>query len=75
MSRQTHGPSPAPISMAADRLLTVNEACSILGVSRATLYTMMARGEIAYTRVASDRRIAQRAIAEYVDKYTVAASR
>ncbi len=41
----------------SERLLTVKEAASLLGLGRTTLYQLMDRGELAYYRFGSARRI------------------
>lgn len=62
--------SVAPSNQAATpptRLLTVREACVVLGISRASLYTLLGRGEIKVLRVGRRVLIAQTAIEAFID--------
>lgn len=47
-------------------LLRISEACKFLGISVATIYRLMERGELTYTRVGYGRRIPKNAIEQYL---------
>jgi len=49
-------------------LLTVNETCARLGVSRATVYRLMRRGEIRYVRVGARRRVPDWSLRAYLTR-------
>jgi excisionase family DNA binding protein len=53
-----------PQEMVADGLLTVKEASAFLKVSVATLYKLMERGELVYTKIGRSRRIPRKALVE-----------
>lgn len=48
-------------------LLTVNEACGRLRISRPTMYQLLNSGRIASIRIGRARRIAVRALEEFVE--------
>jgi excisionase family DNA binding protein len=47
-----------------DGLLTVREGAAFLGVSVASLYKVMERGDLAYVKLGRSRRIPRRALVE-----------
>jgi excisionase family DNA binding protein len=49
-----------------DRLLTVRQVAARLGVSTATVYTLVARGELAYVRVTNAIRVAPRDLSAFI---------
>jgi excisionase family DNA binding protein len=49
-----------------DRLLTVRQVARRLGVSAATVYTLVARGELAHVRVSNAIRVAPTDLAAYL---------
>jgi excisionase family DNA binding protein len=55
------------------RLVTVREAADHLRVARATVYLLMGRGELEYTRVGRCRRIPWAAVEALVARGTVPA--
>lgn len=54
-------------NLAENRLVPIQEAAAFLGVSRAKLYQMMDRGELAYAKVGRCRRIPKKALLEYAE--------
>lgn len=50
--------------LVADGLLSVEEACAFLSVGRSTLYELMDRGELPFTKIGRSRRIPRRAVVE-----------
>jgi len=57
--------------LCGDGLVTIVEGARFLGVSKTTLYDMLGRGEIAYSRVGHLKRIPRRALIEYAEKHLV----
>jgi excisionase family DNA binding protein len=55
-----------------DRLVPVPDAAGRLGVSRATVYSLMGAGKIPYVKVGRSRRVSLRALREFIDKNTFA---
>ena len=49
-------------ALVADGLMTVSEAAAFLSLSRATLYTLMDRGELPFVKLGRSRRIPRRAV-------------
>ena len=49
-------------ALVADGLMTVREAAEFLSLSRATLYTLMDRGELPFMKLGRSRRIPRRAV-------------
>ncbi len=49
-----------------DGVVTPKEAAALLSCSLATVYEMMSKSELPFTRVRADRRIPRRAIALYL---------
>lgn len=54
-----------------DRLLTVDETASILGISRATLYTWICRKKIEVVKIGSRALFDPAYIKDYIKKHTV----
>ncbi len=52
-------------------LARVTEAEQYLGVSRATVYTLMDKGDLAYTKIGRSRRIPWAALQELVERNTI----
>jgi excisionase family DNA binding protein len=50
-------PRSTPVQAAPERLLTVAEVATFLGVSRATIYALVERGDLAHVRVTNAIRI------------------
>ncbi len=48
--------------LVADGLFTVAEAASLLRLCRSNLYSLMDRGELAYSKLGRSRRIPRRAV-------------
>ena len=51
-------------ALVEDGLLKVAEAAAFLSLSRATLYTLMDRGELPFVKIGRSRRIPKRAVVE-----------
>ncbi len=49
-------------AVVSDGLLRVGEAAAFLSLSRATLYTLMDRGELPFVKLGRSRRIPRRAV-------------
>jgi excisionase family DNA binding protein len=49
-------------------LLSVEDACKFLSVSRMTLYRQMDSGKLRYTRIGRLRRIPKQAVAELIER-------
>lgn len=49
-------------------LLTPEEAAKTLSISRSKLYELLARGEVESVRIGTSRRIATRALEEFVER-------
>jgi excisionase family DNA binding protein len=58
-----------------DRLVPVPDAAGRLGVSRATVYSLMGAGELPYVKVGRSRRVSLAALREYVERNTFAGAR
>jgi excisionase family DNA binding protein len=77
---KTSGPSPqrkpaAIIVLESPRLyLTIKEAAQYLRVSRRTIYTLMERKQLTYTRVREGLRFRLQWLNDYLDKRTVLAA-
>jgi excisionase family DNA binding protein len=55
-------------------LASVKEAEKFLALSRATIYSLMDKGELRYVKIGKSRRIPWAAIDELVQKNTIAAA-
>ena len=51
-------------ALVEDGLMKVAEAAAFLSLSRATLYTLMDRGELPFVKIGRSRRIPKRAVVE-----------
>jgi excisionase family DNA binding protein len=77
---KTSGPSPQRkpatiVVLESPRLyLTIKEAAQYLRVSRRTIYTLMERKQLTYTRVREGLRFRLQWLNEYLDKRTVVAA-
>ncbi|TFV78578.1 DNA-binding protein [Blastococcus sp. CT_GayMR19] len=61
--------------MAADRLLlTPEEAATVLGIGRKTVYALMKRGELRAVHIGRSCRISQAEVASYVRRLDAARS-
>jgi excisionase family DNA binding protein len=56
-----------------DGLARVREACAFLAVSRATVYSLMDKGELKFVKIGKARRIPWPALVALVEKHSVAA--
>ncbi len=54
--------SPNPEILVSEGLLTVVEASKFLSLSRATVYSLMAEGKLAFVKIGRSRRIPKRAV-------------
>jgi len=54
-----------------DGLVTVRQAAQFLGLSIASIYSLMARGELIYAKFGKSRRIPKRALIELAKKNIV----
>jgi excisionase family DNA binding protein len=64
---------PAPENLTGgDGFVTVPAAAQFLQLSRAKVYSMMDRGELAYCKFGKSRRIPRQALAELVRKSLIA---
>lgn len=54
--------------LVADGLLSIEEACAFLSISRSTLYELMDQGELPFTKIGRSRRIPKRACIELAAK-------
>ena len=54
-----------------DRLLNVDETASILGISRATLYTWICRKKVEVVKIGSRAMFDPEYIKDYIKKHTV----
>lgn len=50
-------------------LLTINQACVYLNLSRSTLYRLMRSGELGYITVAGRRRIPEEALTKLLEPW------
>jgi excisionase family DNA binding protein len=64
MPSQTTAPTSAA-SLVEDGLATVGQAADFLGLSRATLYALMERGELPFCKIGKSRRVPRRALQEF----------
>jgi excisionase family DNA binding protein len=62
-------------SVVGDGLVTVAEACKFLGLSRATLYVIMDKGDLQYCKIGGARRIPRRALVALAEQSLVAGER
>ena len=53
------------LDLAADGFMTIREAAELLSVSRGTIYNLMDRGELAYAKIGSSRRLPRRAVHQF----------
>jgi len=51
---------------------TIPQACAFLSLSRATIYNLMDRGELAYAKMGTARRIPWKVLEDYLERCTVA---
>jgi excisionase family DNA binding protein len=70
MNRKDHG---VETELAGEGFMTVPEASQFLRLSRATVYLLMDSGELGYAKFGRSRRIARRALEEFVQRCTVGA--
>ena len=56
-----------------DRLLSIDEAATILGLSKKTLYSWVSRRQIEVVKVSSRVMFEPKYIREYIEKHTVKA--
>lgn len=59
------------LSMVRDGAMTIQEAMRFAGVSRSTLYEAMARGELAFVKIGTARRIPRRALELWLARHLV----
>lgn len=52
--------------LVGEGLITVREACKFLGISRATCWKLMNRGELPYVHVGGVRRIPRLALHDFI---------
>lgn len=68
-------PQPAPAAPPATprqgRLMTVDQACAYLGISRNTFYRLVRQGQLRPTRVGCRLRLSAREIERYLDRMTL----
>lgn len=57
----------------AERLHSIQDAASLLGVSRDVVERLMRAGELGWTRVGARRRIRDSELADYQDRHDVSA--
>jgi excisionase family DNA binding protein len=55
---------PLSHELVEDGLVTVAQAAEFLSLSRATVYTLMDRGELPFAKIGRSRRIPRRAVVE-----------
>jgi excisionase family DNA binding protein len=73
-TKMTIDPVPTIIVFESPRLyLTIEEAAQYLRVSRRTIYTLMKKKQLTYTRVRGGLRFRLQWLNDYLDKRTVAA--
>jgi excisionase family DNA binding protein len=58
-------------SLLDDGLLSINEACKFLGLSRSTLYKLMDSGDLQYCQIGGTRRLPRRALVELAARFLV----
>ncbi len=51
-----------------DRYMDMKNACALLGISRASIYRIMQRGEMGYTNIGRQRRVLISDLMKYSDK-------
>jgi excisionase family DNA binding protein len=56
--------------MSGETFLTVREAGELLKVSKPTMYSLMARGELPWVQVGGQRRISTAALTAFVSGHT-----
>jgi excisionase family DNA binding protein len=56
---------PAPESLAGEGFLSLKAAADFLSISRASLYSLMDQGLLAYAKFGRSRRIPKRALRDY----------
>jgi excisionase family DNA binding protein len=61
-----------PGSLMAEGLMRVADATRFIGLSRATLYLLMDRGDLPYCKIGGARRIPRKALVELAEKNLVA---
>jgi excisionase family DNA binding protein len=64
-----------PTSTNTDRLLRIPEVADALGVSRGTVYNIIAAGRLATTAVESLTRVSEAELVAYIKRNTTAARR
>jgi excisionase family DNA binding protein len=52
-------------------LLSTNQVCALLGLSRGTVTNLQDRGELAFVRIGKLRRTPRRALQEFIDRRAV----
>jgi excisionase family DNA binding protein len=60
------GPRLAVVPRGLDRLLTIRQVAEQLGISTATIYTLVERGELAHVRVSNAIRIATADVSAFI---------
>jgi excisionase family DNA binding protein len=64
-----------PTDTTPERLLRIPEVADAFGVSRATIYNLIADGQFATTAVGSVTRISEAAVADFIRRNTTPARR
>jgi excisionase family DNA binding protein len=59
------------VKTAAKLLVTIPEAQAMLSVSRASIYALMNRGELAWVKIGKSRRIRVDSLTKLVDRNTM----
>jgi excisionase family DNA binding protein len=62
-------------SLVADGLVSVAEACKFLGLSRATLYVLMDKGDLQYCKIGGARRVPRKALIALAERNLVGAEK
>jgi excisionase family DNA binding protein len=66
MASQAHTPLYEPERL--ERLLTINEVCELLGISRASVYGLMRAGELTPVRVGERARFEPVDVRAYIER-------
>lgn len=59
------------LTLVADGLVRVSEACKILSIGKSKLYELMTKGDVPFVQLGSARRIPRRAVMELMAKRLV----